>query len=165
MSYLMHLSGGVTRHAIGDYECNSHVPLVDFVKLVDTRGRRRGSRWFLCGVVGERGFGLARLPPFRRSIDSESRMPFRLLTFMPSRVYCSPRPLIETPSVGQMARISSGTSRATAFTVKTRCHLNGLSPWCLETSMAMDGKTWLLCLAVVQHRAQCEVMASVLSHG
>ena len=27
MSYLMHLSGGVTRHAIGDYECNSHVPL------------------------------------------------------------------------------------------------------------------------------------------
>ena len=51
MSYLMHLSGGVTRHAIGDYECNSHVPLADFVKLVDTRGRRRGSRWFLCGVV------------------------------------------------------------------------------------------------------------------
>ena len=23
-SYLLHLSGGVTRHAIGDYECNSH---------------------------------------------------------------------------------------------------------------------------------------------
>jgi hypothetical protein len=74
MSYLMYRSGGVTRYAIGDYECNSHVPLVDFVKLVDTRGRRRGSRWFLCGVVGERGFGLARRPQIRRSVDSESRM-------------------------------------------------------------------------------------------
>ena len=93
------------------------------------------------------------------------RTPFRRLTFMPSHVYCSPRPLIETPSVGQMARISSGTSRATAFTVKTRCPLNGSSPWCLGTSMAMGGKTWLLCMAVVQRRAPCEVMASVLSHG